>query len=295
MEIISYDVELESVNHGFVLIPFACTHWEHPGCNQELFKEFVDRAKNPRVYTLGLGDYLDFARSHYRNELRKVMPDEDSPELLDSMVRDRLDKYIEVVDPLADRCMGLISGNHTWQFMTTDGLTKGAEFYAGEWSDQYIARQMGIPYLGYTAIIRINVTFKDSGWKDSIHVIANHGMGNSSGTAGTDLGSMERKYEPAFDVDLYVMAHTHRRFSYFMPEITLAPNGKEVVEKSKLLVKAGSFLKAYLPGKETYASRKLLRPLDLGWVEVEFNYREKRGGLKRRMSSIMTGEYWIKP
>jgi hypothetical protein len=292
MKVVNYDIQLESINHGFVLAPFACVHWDHPGCDIDLFKEFIERAKNTRVYNIGIGDFLDFARSTYRNELRKVLPDNDSPELLDQMVKHRLDTFIDVARPLSNRCIGLVHGNHGWKFITTD-RDLDHPFYAGEDSDEYIARELNVPYLEDTSIIQLNVFFRDSDYKDKITIVANHGYGGSAGTAGTDLGAMERKVEPAFDADIYLMAHTHRRFTYMMPELALSSDGKDVIEKSHLLVKAGAFLKAYLPDKETYASRKLLRPLDLGWVEIEFNYQEKKGGLKRRMKSIMEGSYWI--
>ncbi|MHA2642847.1 MAG: hypothetical protein V2G41_09390 [bacterium JZ-2024 1] len=267
-------IAIRSLSSGITLIPFACTHWDHPGCHTGLFAEFINRANDENVYTLGLGDYLDFARSHYRTELRRVLPDEDSPEHLDALVADRLDRFCERIGSLAKRCLGLIEGNHSWTWMTTD---EKRGIHAAETSTQYICRKLGIQYLGHTAMVTLELTYRGK-VVDRYVILANHGYGGGGSTASADLGRMERMVEPAFDADLYVTAHTHRRLCYFMPEMVPECVGGEAVgfkEKPHLLVKAGAFLRGYIPEKTTYADRKLLRPLDLGWVEISLSYKRK--------------------
>lgn len=284
-------VALASLRRGLTIIPFACVHWDHPGCHTNLFYQFLDRARDPDVYTLGLGDYLDFARSHYRTELRRVLPDEDSPEHLDALVADRLDKFAQIIAPLASRCLGLVEGNHSWTWMTTD---QSRGIFAAETSTQYLCRRLKIPYLGHTTMLTLEMSYQGS-VVDRYVILANHGYGAGGSTASADLGRMERTIEPAFDADLYITAHTHRRLCYFMPEMT-QHDAEEAIgfrEKPHLLVKAGAFLRGYIPERTTYADRKLLRPLDLGWVEIGLSYRRQKTSLVRYIQAKMTRSFEI--
>jgi hypothetical protein len=281
-------IKLNKLGQSFRLIPFACTHWDHPGCHQALFQRFVERGSTPGVYTLGLGDYLDFARSSYRTELRKVLPDEDSPEHLDALVADRVDKFYEVIKPIAPGCLGLIEGNHSWTWMTND---RPRGILAGETTTEYLCKKLGVPYLGHTAMVTLNVQVNQPRLTDRYIIIANHGYGGGGSTGSADLGRMERSIEPAFDADCYITAHTHRRLAYIMPELVLDQSGAKFVEKPHLLVKAGAFLRGYLPDRTTYADRKMLRPLDLGWVEIEIGY-EKEGNRTDRVVQCSMRRAW---
>lgn len=283
-------ITLNKLGNAVTIIPFACSHWDHPGCHRTLFYEFIERAKSTNVYTIGLGDYLDFARSSYRTELRRVLPDEDSPQHLDWFVADRLDKYIEIIKPLQKRCIGLVEGNHSWTWLTND---YAAGIYAGETSTQYICRKLKIPYLGHTTMVTLRIQVKKPRFTDNYIIIANHGYGSSGSTGSSDLGKMERQIEPAFDADCYITAHSHRRLAYIMPQMILDHQKSQLKEKPHLLVKAGAFLRGYLPNHTTYADRKMLRPLDLGWVEIKISYRKTQSGIDRVVGFSMQRNYNI--
>jgi hypothetical protein len=288
MQFIERRISVRTLSEGVTILPFACVHFDHPGFHQSLFERFLQRAReSPSVYTLGMGDYLDFARTHHRIELRRAIPggDEDSQEHLDLFVADRADRFIECVRSIAPRCLGLIDGNHNWVFLSTH---EERGWYASETLTAYIARKLKVPYLGYSTVIRMEFFHKGE-WIDRYTIFASHGYGMGGATASADLGAMERKVEPAFFADCLITAHTHRRITYFLPEIDIV-NG-QIVERTHLLVKAGAFLKAYLPNRVTYAEKKLLRPTDLGWVEINIRWHRKpTGELKRLVTASMTRE-----
>jgi len=277
-------IRVRSLQRGVTIIPFACVHWDHPGFHETLFKQFIERVRqDPIAWTIGLGDYLDFARQSYRHELRKALPagDEDSQEHLDYFVADRAENFISQVSPIKSRCIGLIDGNHNWVFLSTNQARGWA---ASETLTAYIARRLSVPYLGYTAVVDL-LFENERGVFDKYTLFASHGYGMSGTTAASDLGAMERKVEPAFSADCMMTAHTHRRLAYFLPEIEVC-NG-EIMERSHLLIKAGAFLKAYLENRVTYAERKLYRPLDLGWVEIHIEWRRSGPALKRYVTVSM--------
>jgi hypothetical protein len=247
-----------------------------------LWRRFLQRAQQPDVYTLGVGDYMDFARTSYRKAVAHAGSDENSVEALDfyaaSTARQWADEFMDM--GRAERCIGLLEGNHYWTFQTT--YAEGG-FLAGQTTTQFMAQRMGVPYLGHTAAIVLHLTDTER-WgalaADTYKIIANHGYGSGGSSASADLGRMERIIEPAFDADLYVTAHTHRRLAYFMPR--LAPTLVEFAEKPHLLVKAGSFFRTYVPQYTTYADQKFMRPVDLGWVEIRLVYEPPGGGAPDR-------------
>lgn len=268
METIERSIALPSPHHRLVLLPFACTHWDSPYCHVELIEQFVRRAAAPDTYTIGLGDYLDFARTHKRTALRAALPgDDDTGELLDALVADRVDRYIQLISPLRYRCLGLVEGNHRYEFMTTNPQ-RG--WVAGETTTAYMARRLGVPYLAHLGQIILMITLGDKEL-DRIVILASHGYGTTAASVGADLNKLER-YLQSFQADIIITAHTHRRVAYIQPVMLPTPEG--FVEKPVLLIKAGSFLRAYVPGRSSYAEQKFLRPLDLGWVEIDIRYDE---------------------
>jgi len=283
--------KLDLQGRDITLIPFACVHEGSPGHHESLWQRFLRRTKELDAYTLGVGDYMDFARTSYRKAVSQAGNDENSVEALDfyaaNTARRWADEFAAMGCP--ERCLGLLEGNHYWTFQTT---YREGGFRAGQTTTQFMAQRMGVPYLGYTASIILKITDSQR-WKASMHdtykIITNHGYGSGGSSASADLGRMERVIEPAFDADLYVTAHTHRRLSYFMPR--MAPSVGEFEEKPHLLVKAGSFFRTYVPEYTTYADQKFMRPVDLGWVEINLAYAQVNEGApdqwERRISVSM--------
>jgi hypothetical protein len=272
----TYPIDLKG--RDITLIPFACVHAGSPGHHAPLWQRFLQRTKQLDAYTLGVGDYMDFARTSYRKAVSHAGDDENSVEALDfyaaSTARQWADEFMNMGHP--ERCIGLLEGNHYWTFQTT--YIEGG-FQAGQTTTQFMAQRMGVPYLGHTASIILQLTDSErwsAGAYDTYKIIANHGYGSGGSSASADLGRMERVIEPAFDADLYVTAHTHRRLSYFMPR--MVPTLAEFAEKPHLLVKAGSFFRTYVPEYATYADQKFMRPVDLGWVEINLAYEQFDGG-----------------
>ena len=291
MKFIERNVVLKSFNNSFTLIPWCCSHIESDEAHKELFKQFTLRAYEPDVYTLCLGDIFDFARSKYRAGLRSVRPDNTSTRAIDVAVHQEVEKFAAAYgSPLfGERNLGVIEGNHFWETVSNDDER---DLRAGETQSMWLCRRYGVEYLAELAVITLYITFQDRpGLKDSYVIYAAHGTKTGGNTVGTDIGNMERKIEPMMEADCYITGHTHRRISHFLPK--MIPVGKRFVERPHLLVKAGSFLRGFVPGKVTYASEAGYRPLDLGWQEIEFNYIQRGQKVVRVVSTSMSSEVTI--
>ena len=214
-----------------------------------------------------MGDSCDFARTHYRDHVRGYRADKNSQEVLDRWARKDVEALAKILDPIKKKLIGAILGNHFWEFL--DGTN----------SEQYLCQILGIPYLGPTALVRLE--FRDRGGKGQLRhtmTLWGHHHGGSSGgrTTGADVGALERA-EGSFDADIYLLGHTHKRHVIKKPILTMSSKGKpHIVARMKTMVRTGAFLKGYMEDcpsttmqhVPTYAEEKAYRPTDLGWVEI---------------------------
>jgi len=266
-------------------IPCGCIHW--PVGEKDLLREWVRAvAEAENGFTILMGDALDCARTHFRKHVRSYNDDENSQEALDEWHRRDVEALAKELEPIKKKIIGAISGNHFWQFQ--DGTT----------SDQYLCRLLGIRYLGPYAAIRLD--FRDKGGKGGakhhMTVIAHHNGGSQGGrTTGGDVNGVLRM-EHAFDADIYLLSHTHRRHAHKETVLTLNMRGEpNLRERTKVFVRTGAFLKGFKSDEPTvnaphfpgYAESRAYRPTDLGWVTIHIKLthvdrREKGGGEYRQ-------------
>lgn len=246
-------------------LPAGCLHW--PIGEKDLLKEWVRAvAESENGFTILMGDALDCARTHYRKHIRSYNDDENSQEALDGYQRKEIEALADVLRPIKKRIIGAISGNHLWTF--NNGTT----------SDQYLCQLLGIPYLGPYAAIRLDFRHKTDGCiEHHMTVIAHHNGGSQGGrTTGGDVNGVLRM-ENAFEADIYLLSHTHRRHAHKETVLTVSQRGEPMLrERTKVFVRTGAFLKGFKADHPTvnaphfpgYAESKAYRPTDLGWVTI---------------------------
>lgn len=232
-----------------------------------------------------MGDTLDFARTHYRNHIRGYRDDDNSQEAIDEYVRKDVRALAKILAPVKGRLMGAILGNHFHEFM--DGTN----------SEQYLCQLLKIPYLGPTGLVRLEFKDRAGVVRHTMTLWAHHSGGSAGGrTSGGDVNAMERA-ENTFDADIYLLSHTHRRYGTRQPILRLNAKGKpRLIERSKIFIRTGAFLKGYKQDMPTtdrrytasYAEQKALRPTDLGWVTaritlVDWGSKDSKGGVQQKI------------
>jgi predicted phosphodiesterase len=248
----------------FSLLPACCIHY--PVGEKALLKEWVAAvAETKNAYTILMGDSLDAARTHYRNHIRGYRDDSNSQESLDDLQKRVIGELAEILKPIRKRIIGAIRGNHYWEFNDATN------------SEQYLCQLLEVPYLGTLSAIRV-VTPSSK----ELTIFAHHSGGGGGMTVGGDANAM-LKQESAWDADVYLMGHTHKRLAFKLPTMKLSSEEKPViVERSRVFVRCGAFLKGFKPDFPTtsqphfpsYAEEKAYRPTDLGWVRVDVEWRK---------------------
>lgn len=260
------------VGKNFTLMPAGCLHW--PVGEKDLLKAWVeDLRSTPNAYGILMGDSLDVARSHYRDHVRSYRDDDNSQESFDSYVTEEVGKLADMLRPVAPRILGLVEGNHFWEY--SDGTN----------TEQDLCRRLKIPYLGVMGLIRLHCNTKST-HTDNLTVFAHHTGGTAGGrTTGGDVNALTRQ-EHAWDADIYLLGHTHRRIAFKEPvmQLTRYGNPPKVVERTKVFARTGAFLKGFkdteIPVNRkyaaSYAEKRAYRPTDLGWVKIHVTWREHK-------------------
>jgi hypothetical protein len=255
----------------FTILPAGCLHW--PIGEKDLLQRWVEEMKQPKHYGILMGDSLDLARTTYRKHIRGYQGDENSQDQLDDYARHEVEKLAMVLQPVREKLWGIVQGNHYWEFM--DGTN----------SEQYLCQLLKIPYMGAMGLFRVtSPTAAPSGRdaKGSITIYAHHTGGTCGGrTIGGDVNALVRQ-ESAWDVDIYLLGHTHRRIAFKEPVMRLSHRGvPKVIERSKVFARTGAFLKSFKEKKvpvdqrhaPSYAEKAAYRPTDLGWVTINVKWR----------------------
>lgn len=250
-------------------LPAGCIHW--PLGDKDLLRRWVrEVATLPNAFAVLMGDTSDNARTHFRDHVRSYRADQNSQQALDEYVRDDIRKLAKELDPIRSKLAGAICGNHFWEF--ADGTN----------SEQCLCQLLRIPYLGPVGIVCVE--FRDRGGKGRVchqmTIYCHHHGGSMGGrTTGGDVAALERS-EMSFDADVYALSHTHRRFGFKLPKLTVTAKGeRRIIEQTRVLLRTGAFLKGYREDNPnatqqhipTYAEQRALRPTDLGWITLRIN------------------------
>ena len=242
----------------FTLSSLGDIHQGAGGCHKTLLRralKSIERDKNR--FWICTGDMLDADRPSMRDrklvmyaerERAEAFTQEDKRNLA-WLDRDVLPMYA----PVAKKCLGILDGDHYLVF--SNGMSSG----------KYIARRLGIPYLG-ERMGYAGLRFRYGKSTRLYAICARHGKG-ASGSNGADVNALE-KQNAQFIADLYLGGHTHKENCHPVPLLYPNKNFTEMSQKIIWYVRGGSFLRGYLPGKATYAELAEYGPLATGWAEV---------------------------
>jgi len=288
------------VGKEFDVMPACCIHWPHT--EKDLLNEWVETLRSKEnAYTLLMGDTFDLARTHYRSHIRSYRDDENSQEALDGFARREIEELAKILEPVKHKIWGVMRGNHFWEFQ--DGTN----------SEQYLCQLLGLKYLGVIAGIRISCTVyapdKGNPVIRNLVLIAHHHGGSSGGrTIGGSANPLLR-LEAAWDADLHLLGHDHRRMAWKEPVLALSSRGSNVrvLSRDKVFARCGSFVKGFKEEvinatqrhSPAYPEVRALRPSDLGWVTVHVKWKsseqpvEMKNGRKKKAADTVRPVYTL--
>lgn len=258
--------------HVFTLYYLTDMHIGALACAEKLLKSDIEQiAADPNAYWIGGGDYVDAIcqvgdKRYKPSTLSRWLLGEDDP--MDAQAR----YAVDMLKPIAGKCLGLVKGNHEWGAETFYArnlywdIVRGIADAAGK-APESLA-------LGIQGFIRIRFrrgTPEKYGGSWVFTIYAHHGFGGGRLPGGHAL-TIGRVLGDYF-CDLAMMGHRHTEV--IVPKTVTSPTSGGGVEYHK---RVGMFVPSYLnsyiiPSSDkkpfdTYAEKVGLPPTPLGTIPV---------------------------
>ena len=202
MRCITRHTGYESRSDVFRLYCITDVHLGNLGSNEGLLKELAKKIEaDPFAYWIGLGDYCDFINLHDpRFDPRELASWLMGGEELADIGRAEVRRFVDIMRPVADKCLGLCEGNHESKFLQHSE----ADVYAAIVDGLQSTDAHRLDHRGF-----ISWRFSRQGGSTwTLRILASHGSGggSSKGNAANKAGKLA---EMADGVDVILMGHLH--------------------------------------------------------------------------------------
>jgi len=283
MKLINCQFEHTSRKIQYKLFVLGDTHVGAPNCAEGALRKLVaDIKKDPNAYWLGGGDYCDAvilndSKRFDVNAIPDWMLAGNSKTIKDrigDMLYAQRERFCDIVDPIKDRCLGLIEGNHEYSIFKYHNRDHMAQ----------ICRTLGTETLTDCAFVRmqfIRKSVKGGRHTSTCTVFICHGHGG-----GRRPGSEpNRLFYLAADKDCNIVLSGHSHAFHILPPITMlgVPNKgilpTECIPREKYVGNWGSYLYTYKAGPANYASRVNypVRPMYTFEIRLSPHISQRRG------------------
>jgi len=277
-KVLQDNIEVKKFSDKITLYLFGDIHRDTRNCDEERWKWFLKKAErdqDPNTYYIGMGDYNDFASTREKRFLESDGVHETTRNLLDEIAEKHNRDLAKEMSFMRGRLLGLIQGNHSWNFEN------------GKTSTEDLAERLGSKDMGWLCHYTMLFDFKDRSTQ-SVHLVLCHGKagGKTFGVTLNQVGDLKTIFPVG---DIYCMGHDHQRTAH--PVSVLVPQkGKAeffIKQKRQYLCRSGSFLKGYVDGSNSYEIFRLYKPNDLGALKMTIGFhRDCKDGIDRVITDI---------
>jgi len=257
-------IEKRDLSDIVYLVPLGDLHLGSKNSKFALFKKEVEWVSvHKSAYIFLMGDLLDTALTN------SVSSTFDQTLTLGSAQQ----SIREVLEPVKNRVLGAITGNHEARLEKTAGFNPL----------QSLCAFMDIPYAGYSAVLRFRIgkyKRKDGRISPAQEYVfyAHHSTGGGR-TAGGKINRAAKLMDIFEGADSYIIGHNHAKISASPIRFYLSKsgNGKAAIKKREIkLIDAGSFL----DWDDSYAEQKMLAPMSLGAPHIAMFATMKKKKIK---------------
>lgn len=265
-------------NQKIILMPLGDIHYK-PGAEFPTGKlrEHIKWGLNRGAWFLGMGEYLDFTSESQRRLLHPLRDSQRA--MIDGYVLKMADEIYEILEPSKGRWVGMLEGDHRWEFSSMD--------LSGQSVDQYLCKLLECDFLGTSTFLRLHSRGSLRGHPEAdCLVYAHHGIG-SSRTQGGHLHRVEDLLKWV-NADIYLMGHSHGKATAPIDRQEISPDGVHY-HRTKLIARTGAWLRNYISKKPqpldhpaggsrgTYQEQYAYTPAALGGLCIGIGYEQIKG------------------
>ena len=252
---------IEKTDHSdkVYLVPLGDIHLGARGVDINKLKGYIDWIKNtPGAYTFLMGDLFDVS----------TLTSPSNPHYQEMNLNEAIKFAYDLFSPIKDRILGAITGNHEARL----------EKYAGFNPLQTFCETLGIPYAGYSAVLRFRVGKyeRKTGLvspKVEYLMFAHHSTGGGS-TLGGKLNRATKLINIFEGADIMLIGHSHAKIlgEESVAYLSKSGNGKATIQyKRRVYVDCGS----YLEYDNSYAEAQMLTPSNTGSPRIRLSGERK--------------------
>ena len=273
MEVGKSYVTYPSKSDRFTVWNLSDLHLGNSAVAEDRLNEDVARiAADPYALWFGGGDYGEYISVRDRRFDSTVIANWIPATKLGELGRVITDRVKKVLWPIRDKCVGLVFGNHEKTYATSQ-----EQKHMHAW----LCHEMGVPNLGFSAlwdVIFIRKSRSKPGLCGQRPAKADHSDTSSkrfyihhgAGAAATHSGKLNRliNFMHSFRADVYMIGHVHDQTGKRIVEIGADRLCTTLVERVKLGIISGSYLRTYAEGITSYGEIKGYSPVNLGASSV---------------------------
>lgn len=252
-----FEITFDKFGQDIGLFPHSDIHFGAYNHDATRWRRALNKCKElektMKIFYLGGGDYIDLASTSERKIFGDDKIHDTSRDTIDGLAWRITEEYLEEVSFMKGRMIGMIEGNHHFQYES------------GQTNTMQMCKALECKYLGGISLIRLIFRYLKGNRAASIDIYNSHTAGSKSG-GGRRVGSSLNKLEDMMhvvDADIYLAGHDHG-FNMALPSTIYLDHQMNVKERERMLVRTGSFQKGWMPDHSGYVPTFNGRPNYLG-------------------------------
>jgi len=218
-------------------------------CDLEAFQKTIDFLSKGQIPWVGMGDYVEGRiPSHKFYE----------PYETTEMVQEQYDTFFRMIEPISHLCIGLLIGNHEDSMIRVTTINPIKQY----------CNAKNITYFGSLGRIEF---YEGQKTTNPIVIYVTHGDGGGHKAGGKINKIID--WVSHRNCDGLAVGHFHTLGSWVEVSEGESPNKR----KYKNVMICGTYMDSMHPTSESYAVRKMMSPIPLGYMMASLNY----GGANR--------------
>lgn len=238
MELLDCEIVLKKSDQPIYLHCFSDIHRSAVGCDTKKLHQdiaaLLEGEQRGEIHRwFGGGDFCNSVgakdKRYDHTQVRKEFAEYSGDDLFQHETRVLAQEFA----PIKHLCLGLGTGNH--------------ERSVAKYNDYNaivgLCERLDVPYLGYSALMRVKLIWKER--SSACLIYWHHGVG-AARTKGSKARSMESFRDVVTNADVYFSGHTHEWMNF--PSVRMEGTREGVlrlIQREVMFVNSGTYLKAY--------------------------------------------------